>query len=304
METEQLILGFLRSPGGGTKEEKIPPRPDGAPLASSDGKKTEEDPPAPPVLRYPWEERIRRTEKEAEKKSRKPEKKPSRDAQISLNLPKEGEKKTGSSPSPEWAQVPAGEENLWKRDDVPHDGWTCVDVIDLGEPSGVCRMCGRQIIRYVHVMRHPDYPRTIGAGCVCAGRMEGDPERAKAREAAFKNRLARRETFLALKPRLSRGGNRYVRYKNEAVTLLADRYRPGMFKAVVRENTRLLSPRRRKPSPPPLISSIRGRREGRRSECGSPPPRYGNGEMAEQKSCAFLRNVLPGRSEGGAVCCF
>lgn len=135
----------------------------------------------------------------------------------------------------DWANaVDKGEENLWKRSDVPHEGWTCIDVIDLGEPVGVCRMCGHQIIRYVHVMFHPSYPKRIGAGCVCAGRMEGNPERAKERENAFKNRLARRETFLHLPLKRSRNGNEYIKYKEEFVTILRDKFREGYFKAVFR----------------------------------------------------------------------
>ena len=73
----------------------------------------------------------------------------------------------------EWLKsIDLGEENLWKRDDVPHEGWHCVGVIDLGSPAGICRMCGYQIIRYVHIMEHPSFPRKIGAGCICAGKME------------------------------------------------------------------------------------------------------------------------------------
>ncbi len=124
------------------------------------------------------------------------------------------------------------EENLWKRDDVPHDGWSCVDIIDLGEPVGVCRMCGYQIIRYVHVMEHPNFPRKIGAGCICAGRMEGDVERAKERESVFKNRLGRKETFLSMKLKKSKNGNEYFKYKGEIVTVLADRFKKGQYKAV------------------------------------------------------------------------
>lgn len=127
-----------------------------------------------------------------------------------------------------------GETNLWKRDDVPHDGWHCVDIIDLGAPVGTCRMCNIQIIRYVHVMRHPDYPRTIGAGCVCAGRMEGNPEAARERENAFKNRLSRRETFLALPRKKSRNGNEYVKYHGEIVTLYPDKFKKGQWKAIFR----------------------------------------------------------------------
>lgn len=135
----------------------------------------------------------------------------------------------------EWGKaVDEGEENLWKRSDVPHEGWVCEAVYDLGEPVGICRMCGHQIIRYVHVMRHPSYPRKIGAGCICAGRMEGDPERARARENAFKNRQARLETFLQIPLRRSRNGNEYIKYKGEVITILQDKYRKGYYKTVCR----------------------------------------------------------------------
>ena len=127
-----------------------------------------------------------------------------------------------------------GETNLWKRDDVPHEGWSCVDVIDLGAPAGTCRMCGTQIIRYVHVMRHPSFPRTIGAGCVCAGRMEGDPDAAREREKAFKNRLSRRENFLTLPRKQSRNGNEYVKYHGEIITLYPDKFKKGQWKAIFR----------------------------------------------------------------------
>ena len=139
----------------------------------------------------------------------------------------------------EWAKEPEGvsegmEENLWKRDDVPHEGWECTGIIDLGEPVGICRMCGHQIIRYVHIMRHPDYHRTIGAGCICAGRMEGDVERAKQREADFKNRQSRLETFLSLPRKRSRNGHEYVKYKGEIITLLEDKFKKGYWKTAFR----------------------------------------------------------------------
>ncbi|MGN1347136.1 MAG: UvrD-helicase domain-containing protein [Eubacteriales bacterium] len=135
----------------------------------------------------------------------------------------------------EWLQtVDEGEENLWKRSDVPHEGWVCEAIYDLGEPVGICRMCGHQIIRYVHVMRHPQYRRKIGAGCVCAGRMEGNPEAARERETAFKNRQSRLETFLRLPLKRSRNGNEYVKYKNEIITLLRDKYKEGYYKSVFR----------------------------------------------------------------------
>ena len=108
--------------------------------------------------------------------------------------------------------------NLWKRDDVPHSGWHCVDVVDLGEPVGICQMCGYQIIRYAHQMEHPDYG-SLSVGCVCAGRMEGDVEAAKRREAEFKNKQARRQRFFQREWKQSRKGNEYLKIEDHVIVL-------------------------------------------------------------------------------------
>ncbi len=149
----------------------------------------------------------------------------------SVNSPGEMPKRYRNAP---WSQAEEGEENLWKRNDVPHEGWVCTGIIDLGEPVGTCRMCGHQIIRYVHIMKHPAYYRTIGAGCVCAGRMEGNPDAARERENAFKNRQARRETFLRMPLKRSRNGHEYLKYKGEIITVLEDKFKKGQYKTVLR----------------------------------------------------------------------
>lgn len=77
--------------------------------------------------------------------------------------------------------------NLWKDEAVPHSGWSCTGVEDLGAPVGICEMCGYQIIRYVHHMEHPRYT-SLSVGCICAGKMEGSIAEAKRREAEFKNK--------------------------------------------------------------------------------------------------------------------
>lgn len=82
---------------------------------------------------------------------------------------------------------PKTSENLWKRDDVPHSGWQCIGITDMGAPTCICQMCGYQIIRYVHHMFHPNYG-TLDVGCVCAGKMEGNIERARQREKELRNR--------------------------------------------------------------------------------------------------------------------
>jgi hypothetical protein len=76
----------------------------------------------------------------------------------------------------------------WSQAGVPHRGWTCIGVDDLEEPDHICEMCEHAEVRYVHVMTHPDYEGELLVGCICAGRMEEDYQRAKERETEFKRR--------------------------------------------------------------------------------------------------------------------
>ncbi|MBO7217265.1 MAG: ATP-binding domain-containing protein, partial [Clostridia bacterium] len=109
-------------------------------------------------------------------------------------------------------------ENLWNRPDVPKTGWICIGVTDLGAPAGVCQMCGHQIIRYVHHMKHPQYG-FLDVGCICAGKMEGDIEKAKQRENDFKNKEARRESFMNRRWKESRNHNSYLKIKDHLIVL-------------------------------------------------------------------------------------
>lgn len=109
-------------------------------------------------------------------------------------------------------------DNLWKRDDVPKTGWVCTGVTDLGEPVGVCEMCGHQIIRYVHHMYHPNFG-SLGVGCICAGKMEGNIEQAKKREQDFKSKEFRRENFKNRQWKTSKNSNSYLKIKDHLVVL-------------------------------------------------------------------------------------
>lgn len=109
-------------------------------------------------------------------------------------------------------------DNLWKRDDVPKTGWVCTGVTDLGAPVGVCEMCGNQIIRYVHHMYHPDF-RSLGVGCICAGKMEGNIERAKKREQDFKSKELRKANFKDRQWKTSKKSNSYLKIKDHLVVL-------------------------------------------------------------------------------------
>ena len=74
--------------------------------------------------------------------------------------------------------------NRWDQPGVPHKGWHCVDVVDLradGESAdetdyATCQMCGNEMIRYIHIMEHPDLDESFDVGCVCDEKMSGDYE--------------------------------------------------------------------------------------------------------------------------------
>ena len=119
--------------------------------------------------------------------------------------------------------------NLWERPDVPKTGWVCTGVTDLGSPSGVCEMCGHQIIRYVHHMSHPQYGQ-LNVGCICAGKMEGDIEKARKREQDFKNKQSRLDSFMNRKWKISRNSNSYLKIKDHLIVLyFSKRYNNWKF---------------------------------------------------------------------------
>lgn len=108
----------------------------------------------------------------------------------------------------------------WSRPGLPHKGWSCEDVEDLGAVEGICDMCGEREIRYVHYMTHPDYDGELRCGCVCAGKMSEDLEGARRREARYKNAAKRRANWLTRKGwRTSPKGNLWIRPKGYSVTI-------------------------------------------------------------------------------------
>jgi hypothetical protein len=98
----------------------------------------------------------------------------------------------------------------WKLPGVPHRGWHCVNVEDLGKPTQTCAMCERKEIRYVHYMAHADYHDILACGCFCAGRMAEDYDGARAREVMLRNAASRRRRWLSRQWRKSGKGNDFL----------------------------------------------------------------------------------------------
>lgn len=91
----------------------------------------------------------------------------------------------------------------WSEPGIPHKGWICNDIEDLGEPSAICEMCRSSQLRFAHHMSHPDYEDKLVVGCICAGHMSGDYEGVRKREAAMKSRADKRKRWLTRKWKIS-----------------------------------------------------------------------------------------------------
>jgi len=102
-------------------------------------------------------------------------------------------------------------------------------------------MCEVKRIRFVHVMKHQDYPDELRCGCVCAGNMEQNLQAARRREASMKNTTKRRAAFPTLKNwRVSQNGNPWIRRDGWSVTIFR---RGNGFKVILsRQGEKLFLP--------------------------------------------------------------
>lgn len=125
---------------------------------------------------------------------------------------------------------------LWDKLGIPHKGWEYVGVEDLGEnvysgesiPYERCEMCGRERIRYVHILRHPEYDGELRVGCVCASKMIDDYVAPRERERNLVNRVNRKGSFMKRNWRYkSDTGNYCLRYKGENITIMRSKYNSG-----------------------------------------------------------------------------
>lgn len=116
-------------------------------------------------------------------------------------------------------EMMANSSNHWDDPTFPKTGWICTGVTDLKAPVGICQMCGYQIIRYVHHMYHPETGYQLDCGCMCAGKMEGNIEKARKREAAFKNKLQRKINFKKKQWKRSAKGHEYLKIKNHLIVI-------------------------------------------------------------------------------------
>lgn len=98
----------------------------------------------------------------------------------------------------------------WSRAGVPHRGWWCIEIEDLGGVFGICEMCECMPIRWVQHMAHHDYPDVLGCGCVCAGEMQQNRKAAEGRDHLMRSRSAKRARWLRRQWKRSLSGNPWI----------------------------------------------------------------------------------------------
>ncbi|MCL2522186.1 MAG: ATP-dependent helicase [Erysipelotrichales bacterium] len=108
--------------------------------------------------------------------------------------------------------------------------WRCINIIDLNYPSGLCQLCQKQYVRYLHVMKNNETNEIQNVGCVCAGKLEGNSAEAKSREKSYKNIVKRLETFLNKPWKTSSSGNQYRKIDGEIVTIIKDKYQKDKYR--------------------------------------------------------------------------
>lgn len=134
---------------------------------------------------------------------------------------------------------------LWDKPGVPHKGWTCVGMIDLGaDADGMdfdtrkhelyeqCEMCGQDGVRYVHLMQHSEYPDELRVGCQCAEKMEEDYDSPRRRESKLRNRQLRKVNFLKQQWVRSRNGNFVLKYNGHLITIMKSKFNEEEFGVV------------------------------------------------------------------------
>lgn len=123
--------------------------------------------------------------------------------------------------------------NYWKEYTLPHRGWSLSDVIDIhdGNQSHYenCKMCGKEKIRYVHIVKHPLIDNELRVGCICAEKMTDDYHNPRHREKALIKKSNRRRNWGKKKWKLSSNGNLYLKTNNHWIVIFVDKFK-GKYK--------------------------------------------------------------------------
>jgi hypothetical protein len=121
--------------------------------------------------------------------------------------------------------------NRWKQKDIPHKGWTLISVIDVREDGQSeeetdyenCMMCGKEKIRYVHIVDHPEVYEDYRVGCVCSEHLTDDYVNPKRLEQKLRNRTSKRKNWIKKEWKRSPKGNYYINFEEHHLIIYKDK---------------------------------------------------------------------------------
>lgn len=121
---------------------------------------------------------------------------------------------------------------------MPRKGWRCVEVYDVRDEGvaaddteyATCEMCGKEQVRFVHIVEHDDFSERLSVGCICAMKLSGDYVNPRDQEVKLKNKALRKKKWLTRKWRVSAKGNEYLNVGGLNLLVLPNRFQEGLWK--------------------------------------------------------------------------
>jgi hypothetical protein len=109
--------------------------------------------------------------------------------------------------------------------EVPQEDWRCMEVADIleqhtGKRDMLCEMCGKETIRFVHIMEHDNFDEVLGVCISCAEAMTGDTVNPRQVEDKVRRKSGARDRWLA--------GHWYLSVRDNWVTVV-DGVNMGVF---------------------------------------------------------------------------
>jgi hypothetical protein len=132
--------------------------------------------------------------------------------------------------------------NRWNIPNIPHKGWTLIEVIDIREDGQTedetdyetCMMCNNEKIRYVHILSHPEVNEDFKVGCICAEKLTEDYVTSRELEKKLKQRTTKRTTWLKKNWKETEKGNLSILYQEHRLIIFKD-VKTNKFKSKIGE---------------------------------------------------------------------
>ena len=113
----------------------------------------------------------------------------------------------------------ASGKGIWGEPGFPRRGWSCIAVVDLVKDGIKCEACRSTIIRFAHVLSHPDVDDRLKVGCICAGYLIGDMGMARAGDERARALAGKRARWATRRWRMSRSGNWWIEHEGAVITV-------------------------------------------------------------------------------------